>query len=110
MATENASELLIRLHAAVPPKPTFGAPCNGCGACCAAAPCPLSRILLSHRDGPCPALAWSGVERRYHCGMVVAPARYLRWLPLRLEPLAARLAHRWIAAGTGCDFDAEVVD
>lgn len=98
----------LRLYAAAPPKPTFGAPCNGCGACCAAEPCPLSRLLLGHREGACPALAWEGAATRYVCGLATQPARHLRWLPARLDGLAARLARRWIAAGAGCDFDAEM--
>lgn len=98
----------IRLHAAVPPKPTFGAPCNGCGACCAAEPCPLSRVLLGHRAGSCPALTWGEADQRYYCGMAVTPDAYLAWLPALLRKPAARLARRWIATGIGCDFDAEV--
>jgi hypothetical protein len=86
----------IRLHAAAPDKPAAGAPCNGCGVCCALAPCPLSRFLLGHRDGSCPALRWT--ESRYVCGLVVAPAGIVRWLP-------RRLVLRWIAAGGGCDCD-----
>lgn len=95
----------IRLHAAAPPKPVPGMPCNGCGVCCAMAPCPLSRVLLGHRDGACPALTWQ--DERYVCGLIVAPAKQLPWLPRPLIPLATRLARRWIAAGSGCDCDAE---
>ncbi|MFN4148582.1 MAG: hypothetical protein ACK4E4_03430 [Rhodocyclaceae bacterium] len=89
----------IRLHAAAPQKPAFGAPCNGCGVCCALTPCPLSRLSLRHRDGSCPALTWQG--ERYVCGLVVAPQGFIRWLPRRL-----RL--RWIGVGWGCDCDAEI--
>ncbi len=96
----------IALHASAPAKPSVGATCNGCGVCCSIAPCPLSRFLLGHRDGACPALTWQG--GRYDCGLVVAPVRYLRWLPPFAEPLARRLALRWIAAGRGCDCDAAV--
>lgn len=91
----------IRLHAAAPEKPAFGAPCTGCGVCCALFPCPLSRFLLRHRDGACPALVWEGA--RYVCGLVVAPTGLARWLPRLL-----RL--RWIGEGVGCDCDAEVCD
>lgn len=89
----------IALHAAAPPKPAVGAPCNGCGVCCAIAPCPLSRLLLGHRAGKCPALIWQ--ESRYGCGLVVAPTGCARWLP-------RRFVLRWIAAGSGCDCAAEV--
>lgn len=97
----------IALHAAAPAKPAAGAPCNGCGVCCALAPCPLSRFLLGHRHGACPALSWRDEGTRYGCGLVLAPAEHLRWLPRACAPLAARLARRWIAAGSGCDCDAE---
>jgi hypothetical protein len=87
----------IHLHAAAPDKPSVDAPCNGCGVCCALAPCPLSRFLLGHRDGPCLALRWA--EARYVCGLVDARTGIARWLP-------RRLVLRWIAAGGGCDCDA----
>jgi len=96
----------IHLHAAAPPKPGVGAPCNGCGVCCSYTPCPLSRFLLHHRSGTCPALEWLVTEKRYACGLVRDPGRHLPWLPLRLRGLAGRLAARWISAGSGCDCDA----
>ncbi|MDP2168895.1 MAG: hypothetical protein Q8J96_00595 [Rhodocyclaceae bacterium] len=99
---------IITLHAAAPEKPVCGAPCNGCGACCAAAPCPVSRLFLGHRGGSCPALSWRTNDQRYVCGMVIDPARHLRWLPRRLAPFGSRAFRRWIAAGTGCDFAAEI--
>jgi hypothetical protein len=93
----------IILHAAAPAKPLVGAPCNGCGVCCSIAPCPLSRLLLGHRTGKCPVLTWQGgyENERYVCGLVVAPAGFVRWLP-------RRFVLRWISAGSGCDCDAEV--
>jgi hypothetical protein len=42
--------------------------------------------------------------------MVLAPASFLRWLPVSMQALFGRLAHRWIAAGSACDFAAEVSD
>lgn len=98
----------IHLHRAAPHKPAFGAPCNGCGVCCASEPCPLSLVLLGHRQGSCPALTWQPDGGRYGCGLVFAPARHLRWLPRVLAGPAARLARRWIAAGSGCDCDTVV--
>jgi hypothetical protein len=98
----------IRLHQAAPAKPPWGERCNGCGACCAAEPCPLSRLLLGHRSGPCPALVWVDARSNYVCGLAHAPSRYLSWWPSSWNGIGARLARRWIAAGTGCDFDADM--
>ena len=100
--------VVVALVAAAPDKPSAGQPCNGCGACCAAAPCPLSRLLLGHRRGTCPALTWQGDEGRYRCGLVTQPGMRLGWLPPALAPAFGRFARRWIAAGNGCDFAAEV--
>ena len=102
-------ESYIAIHPAAPPKSMLGAPCNGCGVCCAAQPCPVSRLLLGHRTGACPALHWQAPERRYFCGMVVAPASFLRWLPQRWSAFAGRRFARWIAAGLGCDCDIETL-
>lgn len=90
----------IFLHAAAPEKPPLRAPCNGCGVCCALTACPLSYLLLRHRQGICPALRWQG--ERYVCGLVVAPRGWVRFVPRRL-----RL--RWIGASCGCDCDAELL-
>ncbi|MDX9995474.1 MAG: hypothetical protein RBS28_09120 [Rhodocyclaceae bacterium] len=95
----------VHLHRDAPPKPAVGAACNGCGVCCSLAPCPLSRWLLGHRAGTCPALRWQ--DGRYVCGLVVAPRTFLNRLPAFCVPVASRLAYRWIAAGSGCDCDAE---
>jgi hypothetical protein len=104
-----ADESFIAIHAAAPPKPAPSAPCNGCGVCCAALPCPLSRLLLGHRTGSCPALQWRKSERRYVCGMVTTPASFLRWLPPRWEAFAGRRFMRWIASDIGCDSDIEAL-
>ncbi|EGJ12451.1 hypothetical protein [Rubrivivax benzoatilyticus] len=90
-----------------PPKPTAGEPCNGCGVCCAAEPCPLGVWISRRRHGACAALVWAAEEGRYRCGAIAEPGRHLPWLP---EAWAARLARRWIAAGVGCDADYEVLD
>jgi len=36
----------IAIHAAAPAKPALGEPCNGCGVCCAAEPCPVGMFAL----------------------------------------------------------------
>jgi len=87
---------VIHIHAEAPPKPALGAPCNGCGICCAAEPCPVGMVLSLKRSGACRMLRWSAEETRYVCGA-------LRAAPAPLHPLL----HRWIAAGSGCDCDLE---
>jgi len=97
----------IHIHRAAPPKPAWGTPCNGCGQCCLVEPCPLGMLVSRRRRGACDALRWSEVDRRYLCGLVAAPAAVLgrrwRWA----APLVARLARRWISAGSGCDAELE---
>jgi hypothetical protein len=94
--------MVILLHQAAPPKPAEGQPCNGCGLCCAAAPCPLGMLLSRKRRGACAALQWDDSAGLYRCGVLQAPQRWLPWLP---RAWARRLARRWIAAATGCDAD-----
>ncbi|MBI3368445.1 MAG: hypothetical protein HY021_08390 [Burkholderiales bacterium] len=102
------SATVIRLHPLAPPKPALVAPCNGCGACCAYEPCPVGMLLSRRTRGACVALRWTDSTVRYQCGLLAAPREVLRWLPARVEPALRRLARRWIGAGIGCDFDAEV--
>lgn len=97
----------VHLHPAAPGKPAAGQPCNGCGVCCALETCPVGRLRFLRAAGPCPALEWSAAESRYRCGLLAHPARHLA-IPARLEGFVARRMARWIAAGQGCDCDAEV--
>jgi len=97
------SPQIIHIHPAAPPQPAVGTPCNGCGVCCLAEPCPLGQVISRKRTGACDALRWDGAQRLYRCGAIsdaegVLGAR-LRWA----APLLRRLARRWIAAGIGCD-------
>jgi len=96
----------VALHAAAPDKPPYGAPCNGCGVCCALTPCPVGRIRFLKMRGPCPALRWDVATARYRCGLVSPPGECQRWLPSPLLTVWKRIATRWIAAGSGCDCDA----
>ncbi len=100
---------VIEIHAAIqpkaPPKPALGAPCNGCGLCCLAEPCPLGVLVSRRTTGACAALRWSAVDARYQCGMVANPREVWPWLPTALAAPLQRLARRWIAAGVGCDAD-----
>lgn len=98
----------IALHAASPEKPKLGDPCNGCGVCCALETCPVARLVYLRKRGPCPALLWQTAQARYVCDLVRAPGNYLRWLPVALRGVAARLIARSIAAERGCDCDAEM--
>jgi len=66
--------------------------------------------LPGNRTGPCRALAWDGAAGRYWCGLVRDPAGYLSWLPARLAPWVSRVLARRIAAGRGCDSDADAAD
>ena len=100
-------ETIIELHQEAPAKPLPGQPCNGCGVCCAMETCPVGRLRFRQTHGPCPALTWSGKDRRYHCGLLRTPQAYFRWLPRFAEAPARRLLARWIAADTGCDCDVE---
>jgi len=97
----------IHIHPAAPPKPAVGTPCNGCGQCCLVEPCPLGMVVSRKRTGACTALRWSDRQGRYLCGLVAEPAAVLgprwRWA----TPLVARLARRWISAGSGCDAELE---
>lgn len=101
---------IIHIQPDAPAKPAQGAPCNGCGVCCLAEPCPLGAVLSGRRLGACDALRWDAAARRYRCGMLTDTAQVLRQhLPRWLRglavgaPLWARLSRRWIAAGQGCD-------
>jgi len=94
---------VVWLHTQAPPKPPEGAPCNGCGLCCLAEPCPLGMLVSRRRTGPCTALRWSDADQRYRCGMVADPGGVTGLAhPWAVRALSA-LARRWIASGVGCD-------
>lgn len=94
---------VVHIVAGAPAKPAFGAPCNGCGVCCLAEPCPLGVLVSRRRHGACAALRWDEAAALYRCGAISAPETVLgprwRWL----SPWLVRAARRWIAAGKGCD-------
>jgi len=92
---------IIFIHPDSPPKPGWGQPCNGCGICCAAEPCPIGIIVSGRRVGACSALQWNPLESRYRCGVLAKSAALTA--PNWLTGVATRLASRLIAAGTGCD-------
>ena len=85
-------EQTIHLHRQAPVKPAEGQPCNGCGVCCVAAPCPLGMLLTQRLGGRCRLLRWDEDAARYACGALLS------------APAAAQgLVRRWIGAGAGCD-------
>ena len=102
---------VIYLQLLAPPKPALGQPCNGCGLCCLAEPCPLGMLISRRRSGACAALVWREREQRYDCAAAhlaepLVRRRLPRWMgPWRrtLAQLARRWALRAIAAGQGCD-------
>jgi len=106
----------IPIHSQAPSKPGLGEPCSGCGVCCLLEPCPLGVFLSGRRTGACEALRWQADARLYRCGAVAEPEDVLRKrLPVGLTfaapafaALLRRVAYRWIAAGVGCDCDAEL--
>ncbi len=94
----------IAIHPAAPAKLALGAACNGCGVCCLAEPCPAGGLLTLRRRGACRLLRWDEAAAMYRCGLLdgsaFGPAALGRWIAAR--------ARRWIAAGRGCDSDAEL--
>jgi hypothetical protein len=90
---------IIEIHPDAPPKPALGAPCNGCGVCCLAEPCPLGAVLSRRLKGACVMLRWE--DGRYVCGALPAPSSGF------IGRLGGRLVKRWIAAGAGCDCSLE---
>jgi hypothetical protein len=110
---------VIHIRSAAPRKPARGEPCNGCGVCCLAAPCPLGMLLSRRTQGDCAVLAWDEVHELYRCGALSQAQQVLqqalpRWLNFLVRPLSvalSRLGRRWIAANLGCDseLDAKLV-
>lgn len=74
--------------AALPPKPLYTKPCNGCGQCCMAELCEIAEMMFPSSLAPCPALIIrDGMAR---CGVVLLEVES------GLEPLVAK------ALGIGC--------
>lgn len=94
---------VVWLQSGAPAKPPEGAPCNGCGLCCLAEPCPLGVVVSLRRKGPCKALRWSDDDQRYWCGMVSDPGGVTGLTRPWAVRAVATLARRWIASGAGCD-------
>ena len=106
------SHQTIRIHVDAPAKPAVGQPCNGCGVCCAAEPCPAGVIVSGRRHGACKALLWRDAApdqpARYLCGLLVDPGRYTGLRSAWLKRWLVAVASRSISAGSGCDATLEV--
>ncbi|MFY7942744.1 MAG: hypothetical protein ACOVOX_17725 [Burkholderiaceae bacterium] len=100
--------IILHTHEAAPPKPAWAEPCNGCGVCCAYAPCPVGVLISRRRTGACAALEWVDDESRYRCGMLVDPQKYTGLQAGWMQTVTRRVTHRMISAGTGCDCSLEV--
>ena len=93
---QRAVHQVIHIHPEAPPKPPEGQPCNGCGVCCLAEPCPVGMLVSRRRHGACKALTWVNPESRYRCGLLTP--RHTGW-----RGWLQRWAARMISAGSGCD-------
>lgn len=93
---------VIHIHPQAPSKPALGQPCNGCGVCCLAEPCPLGMLVSLRVRGACRALVWDEPSRRYLCGLLRASTAAGK--PLWLGRWVARM----IGAQQGCDATLEV--
>lgn len=99
---------VIHIHPEAPPKPPEGAPCNGCGVCCLAEPCPVGMLVSRKRHGACVLLRWSDAQGRYVCGLLAeADEAAMRAVP-PWRRLWRAWARRLISAGSGCDASIEV--
>ena len=63
-----AAHQVIHIHPEAPTKPPEGAPCNGCGVCCLAEPCPVGMLVSRKRHGACVLLRWSDAKRDHYDG------------------------------------------
>lgn len=103
---------VIHIHPEAPPKPPEGAPCNGCGVCCLAEPCPVGVLVSRKRHGACDLLRWSDAQGRYVCGLLVDAHEASTGGGARPAVLWRRLWRAWarrlISAGSGCDASLEV--
>jgi hypothetical protein len=100
--------ITLHLHETAPIKPRLTEPCNGCGVCCAYAPCPVGVLISKRRTGACAALEWVDAEARYRCGVLINPGRYTGLQAGWARALTQRVAQRMISAGSGCDCSLEV--
>lgn len=89
-----------------PEKPPMGAPCNGCGFCCAAEPCGVAVEMIGADpdEGPCPAMEF--VSGRFRCGLILHPSHYVADVPAFADEVIGRMIADALGSGRGCDSDA----
>ncbi|MDR0216079.1 MAG: hypothetical protein LBJ15_19075 [Comamonas sp.] len=101
-----AREQVVFWQTQAPAKPAVGAPCNGCGLCCLAEPCPMGMLISRRCKGACAALRWDEEALHYRCGVLEdarrAASHSSAWRRGQGR-LRLALARRWIVAGVGCD-------
>ena len=83
-----------------PRYPGFGAPCNGCGFCCAAESCGLAVEFIGTTTGPCPAMEFD--DGRFLCGLVRNPSKYLD-TPAFGDHMLGAIFAQVLGVGRGCD-------
>ena len=89
------------LSIVAPPKPTFGAACNGCGVCCQQELCQVGADVFGPGAAPCPALLW--LQGRFWCGLVLA-----EYHARRMDHTTLPLIEQTLAIGRGCDMEDEL--
>lgn len=80
-------------------KPSFGAPCNNCGICCAMELCDVAEEYFPGATAPCPALEYH--EGRFLCGLVVRPSHHLG-MAFNGDRVLSPLMAKAIGSGQGC--------
>ena len=81
------------------PKPAYGSPCNGCGRCCEAKACELSKAIWA--ADVCPAIERTPDGHR--CGLMTRPVHYVTKLRRHGTAKLAAAARLILRSGLGCD-------
>ncbi len=100
---EPSTSTARRTGEVAPEKPEEGAPCNGCGFCCAAEPCGLAVEFIGATVGPCPAMEFD--DGRFWCGLVRNPSSYLD-TPAFGDHMVGAIFAQALGVGRGCDSSA----
>lgn len=79
----------------LPDKPKLGAPCNGCGVCCARLICPAGEIAYPGAHAPCPGLKITPGRSRTYCELVAG----------EILSGAKPLLQAALGIGRGCSMD-----